>query len=91
MSRAPPRLVEWIAGGGGGRGAWTRLALVVAGLFGWFFARGWGGGGLDRNWWLAPLFYAVFLFVPFCLWRLIERRRRTARLREKAVKRLDLG
>jgi hypothetical protein len=91
MGGALSRLVEWIGSGDGVRGPWVRLGVVIAAIFALSLIRGMAKGRLQGDWWLSPLFYAFFLLVPFCLWRLIERRRRAARARDKAVRHLDLG
>lgn len=83
--------MDWIGRGDGQRGPWVRLGVVAATLFVWSLLSGLVRGRLDSDWWAAPFIAAIYVFLPFCLWRFLDRRRRAAQARDKAVQRLDLG
>ena len=82
-------VLEWIAAGDGKRGTRWRLGLVIAALFLWVFVEN-VGSGLPIWWWVIPAVASALLLVPFCLWRLLEHRRRVKR-RAQSVEPLDLG
>lgn len=83
-------VAEWIAGGDGFKGPWGRFVVVVAAFFLWIFASNWKNGAIVSWWWVTPTIISACLFVPFCLWRLTEHRRRLKHRRTQSERPLDL-
>lgn len=83
-------VAEWIVSGGP-RQLWLRFGAVVVAAFALGLIMDWKDGDLTAFWWAPPAFYALVVGTGFGLWRVMERRRRAARLRQKSTTLLDLG
>ena len=83
-------MATWIVDGGP-KALWWRFGATVAGSFLYGLVMDWKDGSLTSFWWVLPALFSIFVGTAFSLWRLIEHRRRVARLRQKSVTLLDLG
>ena len=83
-------IASWIVDGGP-KQLWLRFGALVLASFVYGLVMDWKDGELSGFWWVAPTGFSLFVGAAFGLWRVMEHRRREARLREKSVRRLDLG